>query len=37
VVGETAVGKTTALRKYLQRPSLRVVPTVAIEYYAGGV
>ena len=36
VVGESGVGKTTAIRKLIGRPfPTRVVPTVGFEYYSG--
>ncbi len=38
VVGETGVGKTTAIRKLIGRPfPTRVVPTVGFEFYSGVV
>jgi small GTP-binding protein len=38
VVGESGVGKTTAIRKLIKRPfPTRVVPTVGFEFYSGVV
>ncbi len=35
VVGDITVGKTTAIRRLAQRPTInKIVPTVAIEFYA---
>lgn len=37
-LGDSGVGKTTAIRRFIGRPfPTRVVPTVAFEYYSGGI